>query len=180
VIRGTVEKGWIALIPIILIAVVAAALLLGSEDEGWVKVPIDNSEYKGLAGEEVTIAGLLEANDRLVLAIASGAKPTLITEEEVDRIVSEGLKGQYDFREPGWTHRIRMENEEIEPNFIIDGDHCYVILSTGTDVWRSENVLKDYEDAEVEIIGKWDSYMDPVYPTLSVPQFRARYIRKAA
>ena len=174
------EKAWIALIPIILIAVVAAALLMQPGNEGWVKVPIDNSEYKGLAGEEVTIAGLLEANDRLVLAIAGGARPTLITEDEVDRIVFEGLKDQYDFREPGWTHRIRMENEEIEPNFIIDGDHCYVILSTGTDVWRSENVLKDYEGMEVEITGKWDSYMDSVYPTLSVPQFRARYIRKAA
>jgi hypothetical protein len=174
-----VDKAWIAVVPVILIVVIAAALLVAPDDEGWVKVPMDNSEYKGLPGDEVTITGLLEANDRIVLAIASGTKPTLITEDEVDRIVSEGLKDRYDFREPGWTHRIRRQDEEIEPNFVIGGDPYYVILSSGTEVWRSENVLKDYEDAQVEIIGKWDSYMDPVYPTLSVTQFRARLIRKA-
>ena len=174
------DRIWIAVLASVTVILVAAVLvfLRPPEENGWVKVPGDNSQYKQLPGDEVTIRGLLEANDRTILAIPTGGKPFLITETEVDGIVAEGMKGQHDFRDPGWTHRIRLDDSGMEPDFVIDGEEWFVILSTGTDVWRSENLLRDYEGTEVEMIGKWDSYMTPDHPTISVIQFRARSIRK--
>lgn len=165
----------------IIAVTIVSALYLAQflEDEGWEKVPRKMYEFDQLPGEEVLIRGLLEVNERVILAIPKEGKPSLITEEDVDRIVAEGLKDAYDFRNPGWTHRIRLENIGIEPSFMIEDQYYYVIVSSGTEAWRSEDLLNRFVGMEVELVGKWDSFSDPVYPTLSVTQFQPKSIREA-
>ncbi len=165
----------------IIVVAVVAGLYLSRDmaEDGWVKVPRNVHEFDQLPGEEVLIRGYLEENDRTVLAIPKEGEPTLIADADVNRIVAEGLREAYDFREPDWTHRIRLEGIDIAPNFLIGGEGYYVIISSGTDVWRSENVLDQFADREVELIGKWDSFTDPAYPGLSVTQFQPKSIREA-
>jgi hypothetical protein len=145
---------------------------------GWESVPRHVHETDKVPGEEVIIRGYLEKNDR-VLAIPKDGEPSLITEEEVDQIVEDGLKGEYDFRNPGWTHRIRLEDSEIAPSFTIGETRYYVIQSFETTVWKTEDLFNKYLDREVELLGKWHPYTDPVYPNLSVTQFLPISIREA-
>ena len=103
----------------------------------------------------------------------------MITDAQVDRIVSEGLVEEYDFRNPGWTHRIQINGSDVSPNFQINGKDYYVIVSSGTEAWRTEDLFNNYLGQEVEILGKWDSFTDPVYPKLGITQFQPKSIRMA-
>lgn len=148
-------------------------------DGGWVKVPRKAYEFDQLPGEEVMIRGLLEVNQRRILAIPKSGEISLITEDEVDGIVAEGRKDDYDYREPGWTHVIQLEGRPARPSFEADGKDYYVIISSGTEAWKSEDVLKEYAGSEVEMIIKWDSFTDPRYPGIAVTQIRGKSIRRA-
>jgi hypothetical protein len=162
-------------IPIAIIGGIIIPLSLGKE--GWESVPREVHKTDKIPGEEVIIKGFLEKNDR-VLAIPKDGNPTLITEEEVDQIVENGLKEEYDFRNPDWTHRIRLEDSEIIPSFTIEDMKYYLILSFETNVWKTENLFNKYVGKEVEILGKWSPYTDPIYPELSVTQFLPISIRE--
>ena len=151
---------------------------LSLSEEGWESVPREVHETDKIAGEEVIIRGYLENNDR-VLAIPKEGEPSLITEEEVDQIVEDGLKENYDFRNPGWTHRILLEDSEITPSFSIGETNYYVILSFETNVWKTEELFDKYVGKEVEILGKWYPYTDPIYPKLSINQFLPISLREA-
>jgi hypothetical protein len=168
---------------VILAVVVAAVLVLvglgdSGGDSGWESVPRKVHEFDLLSGEEAVVRGILEANDR-VLAIPKKGEPDMITEAEVDLIVSEGLREDYDFRNPGWTHRIQLNHSTVGPSFVANDQSYHVIVSFETAAWRTEDVLNKYLGQEVEILGKWDSYTDPLYPKLSITQFRPKLIRKA-
>lgn len=172
------DRPWLVAVFFIIAAVAATTVYLAQLGRGgWVSVPRRVHAFDQFPGEEVIIRGTLEENDRFVLAIPKSGEPTLVTEAEVDRIASEGLLNEYDFRNPGWTHRIQLNNSEIAPNFVIDGRAYYVIVSSGTEAWRSEDLFDKYVGREVEILGKWHSFTDPVYPELSVTQFQPKSIR---
>jgi hypothetical protein len=163
-------------IPIVIIGGIILPLSLGGE--GWKSVPREVHKTDSIPGEEVIIRGYLERNDR-ILAIPKDGEPSLITENQVDRIVEEGLKGEYDFRNPGWTHAIRLEGSDIVPSFTIGEDRYYVILSFETNVWKTDELFDGYMGVEVELLGKWSPYTDPDYPRLSITQFLPISIREA-
>jgi hypothetical protein len=163
-------------IPIVIIGGIIVPLSLGKE--GWESVPREVHKTDKIPGDEVIIRGYLERNDR-ILAIPKDGEPSLITEDQVDQIVEDGLKGEYDFRNPGWTHRIRLEDSDILPSLIIDGMSYYVILSFETNVWKTDELFDRYVGVEVELLGKWNPYTDPIYPKLSITQFLPISIREA-
>lgn len=171
---------------IVLAAAVASAgaiyLLAGAARNGdWVQIPRAVYEYDELPAEQEVIRGFLEVNDRVVLAVPKVGEPTFTTEDEVDRISREGLQNQYlNFYKKGWTHRLRLTGSSVPPNFEINGSRYYVILSSGTEAWNSSTVLNKFAGKEVEIKGKWDSFMIPDYASPEgVTQFRPRSIREA-
>ncbi len=175
------------LAPYIVLAVavgvgVAAYVIVGSgRDAGWIQVPRAVYLYDQLPGQEEIVRGILEANDMVVLAVPKEGDPTFISEDEVDRISKEGLQGQYlNFYKKGWTHRIRLGESDVRPSFEMNGTKYYVILSSGTEAWQSAKVLDKFVGKEVELKGKWDSFMIPDYSSPEgVTQFRPRSIREA-
>lgn len=163
-------------------AAVAIFFVAGAARNGdWVQVPRGVYEYDELPSEQEVIRGFLEANDRVVLAVPKEGAPKFISEDEVDRISKEGLENQYlNFYKKGWTHRIRLSESSVQPNFEINGSRYYVIRSSGTEAWNSSTVLNKFVGKEVEIKGKWDSFMIPDYASPEgVTQFRPRSIREA-
>ena len=162
---------------LVIVAVgLVAYLSLSPEDEGWEDVPRKVYEFDQYPGDEVVIRGRLEANDRKILAIPKAGDVELITEKQVDAIVQQGLRDEYDFRNPGWTHRLRADLNAT-PSFEEDGVGYYVLINSGTEAWSSEDVYSEFEGRDVEILGKWDNYTDPIYHLIGVVQFRGKSIR---
>jgi len=174
-----VQRAWVAVIfgLIIVSAGLSAYLVLNQAgDGGWEDIPRKVYDFDQYPGEEVVIRGRLEANSRIILALPEGGNPELITEDRVDEIVEEGLRESYDFRKPGWTHVI-LSDQDTVPSYQENGSSYYVLINSGSEAWKSEDVYSGYEGEEVEILGKWDSYTDPEYPGLGIVQFRGKSIR---
>lgn len=175
------EKTWVVVIcglAILAVGLFTYLLLSSGGDEGWEDVPRKVYEFDQYPGEEVVIRGHLEANERVILALPDGGVPELVSEERVDEIVEQGLRGSYNFIKPGWTHVI-ISDPGITPSYELDGAKYYVLINSGTEAWRSEDVYSRYEGEDVEILGKWDSFTDPKYPGLGIVQFRGKSIRLA-
>ncbi len=137
--------------------------------------------YDSLPGEEVVVRGFLEANDRAVLAVPKVGSPHFITEADVDQLSSQGSAGDYaNFYKKGWTHVLRIDGISVQPSYTAGGSSWYVIISSGTEAWRSSDVLARFSGKEVEILGKWDSFVVPdLSPVIAVTQFQPRSIRVA-
>lgn len=177
----TVERSWIPLVCIAVLVVATMACIFtgnGGTDK-WVNVPRDTHEYDLLPGEEGVIRGFLEANDRIILAIPEQGDPGIISEDEVDQLIGEGLGDKYNFIKPGWTHRIQLNETSLTPSLKIEGLSYYVIVSSGTETWKSSDVLEKFAGKEVEMKGKWGSFPIPGHPlSMGVTQFRPRSIRE--
>ncbi len=178
------DRPWIMLaaaLTIVVVAIVTGLYLSKTIGQGgWVRVPRRTYEFDLLPGEEVVVLGYLEANDRVIVAIPKDGEPSLITEAEVDRITAEGEREKYDFRKPGWTHRIQLDDNPIAPSFQIGDKKYYGIVSFGTEAWKAEDVLDEFVGKEVELLGKWDSFTDPEYPGLSITQLQPKSIREVS
>ena len=176
------EKTWIVVICGLAVAAVGFATYYLSNppsSEGWEDVPRKVYEFDQFPGEEVIIRGRLEDNERVIIAIPKAGDVELITEEQVDAIDQQGLRDEYDFRKPGWTHRLRSDLD-VTPSYEEAGVGYYVLINSGTEAWRSEDIYSEFVGKDVEILGKWDSFTDPVYPFLSIVQFRGKSIRLAS
>jgi hypothetical protein len=174
-----VDKIWIALLCCIIIVAIGVSTYLfwnPPSEEGWEDVPRPVFYYDQFPGAEVVIRGRLEANDRVIIAIPKVGEIEPITEQRVDQIVEEGLKEEYDFRKPGWTHRL-LANLDVSPSYEEGGSSYYLLKISGTSAWSAADVYSKYEGREVEILGKWDSFADPDIPALNIVQFWGKSIR---
>jgi hypothetical protein len=174
-----VGKYWI---PLAVLGIVAGGsllvVLMAGEEDGWVKVPRDTYEYDLISGEETVIRGILESNDRVILAIPKEGDYRLVSDEGVDRIVEDGQRDQYDFLKKDWSHRIRSDQINLSPSYESEGESYYVIVSSGTDAWDSSGLLDEFVGKEVEMTGKWDTLTVVGHPQISVIQFHPREIRE--
>jgi hypothetical protein len=145
-------------------------------EEGWEDVPREVYLFDQFPGEEVTIRGRLEANDRIILAIPKAGDIELITEQQVDQIVEQGLREEYDFRKPGWTHRL-LSDLDVAPSYEDGGSRYYLLKISGTSAWSASDVYAKYKGKDVEILGKWDNFTDPDIPSLSIIQIWGKSIQ---
>jgi hypothetical protein len=175
-----VEKIWIALacsIFIVFIGITTYLFWSSPSEEGWEDVPREVFYFDQFPGEGIIITGRLEANDRVILAIPKVGEIEPITEQQVDRIVEQGLREEYDFRKPGWTHRL-ISDLDVIPSYEEGGSDYYLLKISGTSAWSASDVYSKYEGKEVEILGKWDSFTDPEIPSLNIVQFWGKSIRR--
>jgi hypothetical protein len=145
--------------------------------EGWEDVPREVYYFDQSPGEEIIITGRLEANDRVILAIPEAGEIEPITEQRVDQIVDQGLREEYNFRKPGWTHRV-LSDIDVVPSYEEGGSGYYLLKISGTSAWSASEVYAKYEGKNVEILGKWDSFTDPDFPSLNIVQFWGKSIRR--
>ena len=94
----------------------------------------------------------------------------------MDPIVEQGLREDYDFRKPGWTHRL-LSDIDVVPSYEDGGSGYYFLKLSGTSAWSASDVYAKYEGKNVEILGKWDSFTHPDFPSLNIVQFWGKSIR---
>ncbi len=165
-----------------LIAIGVVLVILYPRSPGWTEVPNDRFVYKQVQAEEVVIEGLLTTNYRIVFAVTKDNDFELFTEAGIDELNGNGSMDRYrTFHKQEWSHRLEGQDISRNPSYRENGTAYFLILSTGTETWRSSSVLREFENQTVEIKGKWDSYSSPDYPLAgSVVQFLPEAIRKVS
>jgi len=175
-----VDKIWLALACCVLIVFIGVSIYLfwnPPSEEGWEDVPREVYYFDQFPGEEGIITGRLEANDRVVIAIPRVGEIEPITEKQVDQIVEQGLREEYDFRKPGWTHRL-LADLVVGPSYEEGGSSYYLLKISGTSAWSASDIYAKYEGKDVEVLGKWDGFTNPDFPSLNIVQFWGKSIRE--